>query len=321
MPFFPGERLASGLERRDPDFVNNALPGVEEQTGINPLFAVFTVVHTEANGGWDFILVRPRVRLAPGPQAPQGIALGDANMWWVYDADVDESECWIPQATFNAEGFVVFPEGSRFAPMLNRSIDVDAVLADRDADAANLRAVLRPDGEDTDDSIFPSYDAGDDPGGAFPPAPRVTRGAPDPEPTARTGPVTTSLDLEDEEIAKREGLPNWEEHEHFAVLVNANGLAVVYEDPTGAAVGIVRYPDKTAATIRESNIRAVREQAEKFLANRPYRTAMQRVLEEPSFDVPEPAAVEPETPAAPPRPPPQKRVWTTTPITSGDEDD
>jgi hypothetical protein len=134
-------------------------------------------------------------------------------------------------------------------------------------------------------------------------------------------PVTVSLDLEEHEAAKREGIGAWEEHNEYSVLVTDNGFAVV--QPPGA--GIVRYHDKTACTFLANGTNAAKTQAEKYLANRPYKNAYERVLGEPEFGEESTQRTSPPSNGPPteptPRPKPEKRVWKTVPITSADEDD
>jgi hypothetical protein len=143
-----------------------------------------------------------------------------------------------------------------------------------------------------------------------------------PPPRDPHAPVTVSIDLEEHEAAEREGITTWEPYDGFSVLVTEQGFSVIYDNQ---GTGIVRYPDKTACIIKCGNVNEAREQAEKFLAKRPYRSAYDRVLGGPSFDEEDPAPKAPsfEAPTNPaiPRPKPAKRVWSTVPIKRGEEDD
>jgi hypothetical protein len=302
----PGERPMTRTEmERDEEFVNNALPGVEEQTGLDRANIHFSIVHTGLHGGFDYIVARPylaRTAIRLGENRPRQ---PNPDMWWVWDADMDEYTGWTAQATFGVDGYIEHPEDPRVA-------EFDRAMAERDEG--------RLDGGDPDD--------GDDTGEDFPSwGGRVTSGEPEAPPRDPNAPVRATIDLDDAEVAAREGLPAWEEHERFGVLVNSNGFAVVFDDPTGPAVGIVRYPDKGAVNVGGATPREAREQAEKFLANRPYKNAYERVLAgeteigEETAAQPEPDKFDPPTTPAVPRAAVQKREWTTTPISSGDEDD
>lgn len=296
MPLFPGERLMTPTERDDPHFRANALPGLDGQTGLTPGTRLhFSIVHTEANGGFDYVVVRPflaRTTVRIGRDDPPQ---PNPDTWWVWDADADESECWVPQATFTPEGYIDYRDDPRFA-------DFDRTMEEREDD--------EPDDPD------PLWD------------PRVpVTGREDPTPRDPNAPVTATIDLDEHEVAEREGIGAWEEHEHFSVLLNENGFAVVDGGASGAVRTIVRYPDKTACTFNSESVKVAREQAEKFLAKRPYKTAMERVLGGPDFDDEPAAKAEPEKPFDPPTSPavpsarPVKRVWTTVPIDSAEDDD
>lgn len=261
----------TGAERAAVEFTENALPGFEDQTGFRPDAAHFSVVRTDAVGGYEHIVARPLIRPARGSFLRTPPLEPDPERWWVWDAEVAQTEGWIAQAVFTPDGFINHADDDRFETF-------DRTMAARDA----------------------------------PVDPTAAR---DPH-----APVTVSIDLEEHEAAEREGVPAWEEHGDYGVLVTENGFAVV--TPPGS--GIVRYPDKTAFTFTANGTRETRIQAEKYLANRPYKTAMERVLDEPAFDEDDPIpekAFDPPTCPAVPRAKPVKRVWKTVPITNGEDDD
>jgi hypothetical protein len=289
----------TATEQEDAHFVANALPGLEEQTGFPRSRLHLSIVHTEAQGGWDFVIARPHLARLTVRLGEVALPQPNPDTWWVYDADVDESECWISQATFLPTGYINHGDDPRFEAF-------DAIMG--------ARAVDEP--EDPDE---------DEPDALWDERIEIRSGDEDSPPRNPHAPVTMSIDLDEADQAKREGLPAWEEHERFGVLVNEKGFAVVFDDPTGPAVGIVRYPDKTACSIKEPTPSKAREMAEKFLANRPYRTAMERVLGEAEFDAEEPAPPplvdEPATSPAVPRPTPPKRQWGTVSINSVDDED
>jgi len=279
-------------EAQGEGFAHNAYPNVQGGTGLSPSQVVFSIVPTGTGPGlrreYNYFVARPRLD-DPFGLRTGAIMGGDPDRWWVFDEDIDETEGWIAQAVFTPDGFINYGgddgEGGG-------------------GDGGGL------DGGDDEDDFG------------------MLQGVREEEPSAPRNPhapVTMSIDLDEADQAKREGLPAWEEHERFGVLVNEKGFAVVFDDPTGPAVGIVRYPDKTACSIKEPTPSKAREMAEKFLANRPYRTAMERVLGEAEFDAEEPAPPplvdEPATSPAVPRPTPPKRQWGTVSINSVDDED
>ncbi len=101
MPFFLGERSITAQDAVREGFGNEITVQLTAQTGrlteeVN--FSVFTV---DVSGGhFDYLIARPRRLFAP---------LSDPDIWWVYDADADESESWVAQATFTDEGFIAYP--------------------------------------------------------------------------------------------------------------------------------------------------------------------------------------------------------------------
>jgi hypothetical protein len=261
-----------------------------------------------------YIVARP-FRTVRGPR---GLQVPDADRWWVFDSDVDETEGWVAQATFTPDGMIDYggPDG-----------DGDLGGGGDGGDGGINELIIRPGHGFTmeqvlaasrameargDDDSPPADEDDDDDDLDF--APRGPSGPPR-NPNA---PVRMSIDLDDAETNRTEGLPAWEVHDDFAVLVNDKGFAVVHN-----SAGMVRYPDKTACTFSAGSGASARETAERFLATRPYKTAMQRVLEEPSFDTDDEPPAVPEAPAVPSvqRPAVAKRVWNTVPITSADEDD
>lgn len=301
MPLFPGERPMTPTEQRDADFVANAMPGLEEQTGFPRARLHLSIVHTEAQGGWDFVIARPHLARLTVQLGAVGVHPGpNPDLWWVYDADMDESECWISQATFTDAGYINHEADPRFGVF-------DHAMHEREED--------EPEDPDEPEDVGELWDE----------RVEVRSGEDDSPPRDPNAPVTMSIDLDEHETAEREGIGAWEEHGAWAVLVTDQGTAVVFEGMIGGAAGLVRYADKTACEIKEQTGKAAREMAEKFLATRPYRTAMERVLGEAEFDAPDPASpeAEPEQPTSPavPRPTPQKRQWTTVPISSADDED
>jgi hypothetical protein len=339
----------TAAEMADEDFRYNALSEFPAQTGLAESDVVFSKVaqNVADQGVYEYIVARP-------VHAPRGRREPFPDRWWVYDADLDESECWVGQATFTPRGFINRPDDERFAlfddaadareqnllgPDSGR-IDLGLPGATANADPSErLRAVLRQLGH-SDEQVahieataratrmeFPEderrdEDDGEDTGGMFPAwEGRVTHDEPS-APRDPTAPVTATIDLEDHEVAEREGIGTWEEHGQYGVLMTDNGFAVVLGG--GSNSGIVRYPDKTACTVSGRNAQEARDQAEKFLAKRPYKTAAERILAGPDFDADDPVAEAPPEPTTAPavdRPKPTKRVWSTTPITSGEDDD
>lgn len=143
------------------------------------------------------------------------------------------------------------------------------------------------------------------------------------------GPVRMTLDLDDGEVAEKEGIAStWEEYESFHLFFAEQGMAVLVEEQnqhSGACyvLGLVRYKDRTSIRIRGDNLREAKTNAEKFLAKRPYKTAFDRILEGPSYDAPDPplpVQAKPEPAVAVVRPPTPKRVWKNVPITDGEDD-
>jgi hypothetical protein len=139
-----------------------------------------------------------------------------------------------------------------------------------------------------------------------------------------------TIDLDDQDVATKEGLTSWEEHGDWHILITENGTATLLDTPRPRyeelrlVRGIVRYRDKMSATVQEQNLTAAKATAEKFLAKRPYKTAFDRILEGPSYDAPDPPAPVPAPPASTVevvRPPTPKRVWKNVPITDGEDDD
>lgn len=109
MPFFPGERLLTSAEVAG-DYYREALPFLQQRIGT--IQAVqFRVVPTKAH---NFLIAR-----TPGPPRERSTLAPPANpeQWWVYDADRDGAEAWVPQATFNAVGYIDYswmPGGDAF---------------------------------------------------------------------------------------------------------------------------------------------------------------------------------------------------------------
>jgi hypothetical protein len=289
------------MERRDRDFTANALPGLAEQTGIIPRDAYLGIVHTTANGGWDFVVARPWTPTEPNP-----------HTWWIYDADVDESECWVSQATFTPDGRIDHHDDPRFAVFDHTYPETPEDQPD-ECGCACHRNGFEVGCMDCTCSVDDLPEAFHELRSRMPPS----------EPRNMNGPVTMSIDLDEAERAKAEGIPDWEEHGQWSVLANDKGFAVIFDDPAGATVGLIRYGDNTATPMRESNLQVARETAEKWLASRPYKTAAERILEGASFDAEEPAPEVEDTPTSPavPRPTPPKREWKTVPINSVDSVD
>ena len=293
---FPGEREFTP-EEVDGDLLDvvNAFAYVTEQTGLIHRSESFdsTARQGRMPNLAHFSVVPARVEPLPGYivcrpfRAIRGVGLAALS---IPDAD----RWWVFDSDLDEEDNAWVPQAV-FTPdgFINHGPDADWNM---------------PEGDDDDLGVL----AGG-PRGGPPSAPR--------DPNA---PVRMSIDLEEHESAAAEGIPSWEDHDGWAVLSNPNGIAVVYE---AGPVGIVRYPDKTACTIKAGTPSEAREMAEKFLANRPYKTAMERVLDDGTFDdedAPPPAAFAPtEAPTRPtiPRPQAEKRVWRTVPIESAEEDD
>jgi hypothetical protein len=292
-------------EEIEGDFVVNALPGLEGQTGLPRSAVHLSIVHTNwpisgvvvfpsEEGGWDFVVARPYLaRLTMSVWASVEPREPNPDIWWIYDADLDESECWVSQATFTPEGAINHEDDPRFDRFDRR------MLGDEPTNR-------REDGEDMGEA-FPSW-GGETVSGEEVAAPRTH------------GPVTVSIDLDEHESNAHEGLGSWEVHGDWCVLSTERGFAVVHNN-----VGVVRFPDKTACSVGGGDASEAKDQAERFLAKRPYKSAYERVLGDDDDLEATPArpVMEPEAPTRPaiPRPKPGKRVWNTIPMANKDEDD
>ena len=169
MPLFPGERPITGDEVASPGFQHNASPQLYPQTGLHPEQVQFSIVPgggtqnpddgTFANGSFTYFCARPwRVILGPTQ-----VREADPDTWFIFDdgvepgmsvmlsngqEDVDETEGWLPQAVFNAQGHIDYGENA----------EVGAVMewAERQATTGYNVArseFLRPDPADEGDAI------------------------------------------------------------------------------------------------------------------------------------------------------------------------
>ena len=302
-------------EAAEAGFAENALPNVERATGIRPANLAFSIVPVLGRGSGfsvpyevinNYIVARP-LRFGSRPTA-------DPERWWVFDLDVDETEGWIPQATFTPNGFIDYdgdegdPPGGSDPPDGPGRVPCGCACHTNGREEGCMDCSCYSDAELDDLAEY---------------ARELMPVDPPPEPRNVNGPVTTTIDLDEVDQAKAEGIPAWEEHGHWHVLANDKGFAVIFDDPAGQAVGLIRYGDKTTTPMREQNIRVARETAEKWLASRPYKTAAERILDGSEFDAEDPVPEVEDTPTSPavPRPTPPKRQWSTVPINSVDEDE
>ena len=110
MPFFPGERPLTMEEAASPDFGSTALSYFREQTELVPEQAAFSRLETAVPniGRVLFYIARP-LRSAVGPTQQRS---PDPDTWWVFDADVDESEGWRLHGAIMANGLIMLPDGT-----------------------------------------------------------------------------------------------------------------------------------------------------------------------------------------------------------------
>ena len=302
-------------------FQNQVLTSVQLGTGLPTYLIHFSVVPDSRRPN----SIRPVIYVA---RPLEEWAARNTDRWWLYDDD-HASEVrhprWVPQGGIR-NGSVVVPTldpDTRFSSLLDdedtddrrqerREHEADLLDGD-DLDAPYRNLLDNLDGEPVEDP--------DDTPDSEPPRTELNQREPEMK-------VTMTINLDDGDIAEKEGIPAWEEHGTFHILANENGTAIVVEPAIGAGGlirGVVRYKDKTSTLFNEPNVTSARAVAEKCLANKPYKNAYDHLLEGSPFDEPDP--VEPEAIASKPvsapeapRPPPTKRVWKNVPITAGDED-
>ena len=288
MPLFPGERAILATEG-EPGSLFHDLVLTECRIGtgrrVNSLH--FTAVPVEGT-------TVPIYVARPFYQWARSIF----DQWWVYNPDADPYRHWIAQGRIDTYGRVWPPQTDHDTP--HEESDLPNVPQEENDQALN-------------DLWTSSWDAN----GSEPAAPPIEFESSDQEMK-----VTMTIDLDDGDVAEKEGLPAWEEHGAFHVLVNENGMAVV-DDSRALVRGFVRYRDKTSTLFNEPNITTAKATAEKCLANKPYMNVYEHLLAGSPFDEPdpvEPEAVLPEVVVDVPRPVPTKRVWKSVPISAGDED-
>ncbi len=107
MPLFPGERPLFPAEAASSEFQHIALSHFSEQTGLRREEAAFSVHIADAGGDVGrvrYFIARP-VRSVLGPTQRRE---PDPDHWWIFDADVDESEGWRAQGTIAESGNILY---------------------------------------------------------------------------------------------------------------------------------------------------------------------------------------------------------------------
>lgn len=110
MPIFPGERPLTLEERSSGEFAHSALSHFQEQTRLRPEQASFSVVQVAWQGQQVILnfIARPFLSVLGPTQQRRP----DPDRWWIFDADVDESEVWRAQAIIGGEGTLIAPDGT-----------------------------------------------------------------------------------------------------------------------------------------------------------------------------------------------------------------
>lgn len=107
MPLFPGERPLTPQEVASEEFTDIALSYFSEQTGLRREEAAFSVHIADAGGDVGplrYFIARP-LQPVLGPTQQR---YPDPNRWWIFDADVDETEGWRAQGTIAESGNILF---------------------------------------------------------------------------------------------------------------------------------------------------------------------------------------------------------------------
>jgi hypothetical protein len=112
MPFFPGERATDEADTQGEEFANNARPALMQHlgpsAGLAPSEWFISVVSMVIEGleePYDYFIARPPYNRRSNERRPH------PDVWWVWDADVDDTEGWVSQATFTDEGLIDYPDG------------------------------------------------------------------------------------------------------------------------------------------------------------------------------------------------------------------
>jgi hypothetical protein len=326
VPLFPGERAILATEEEPGSFFHDlVLTECRLGTGQPAHNLYFTAVPVEGT-------TVPTYVARPFDQWASSIF----DQWWVYNPDADPYRHWIAQGRIDTYGRVWPPQtdhdmvdeddlgnpsrvnvdltdGDLVIGTDSEGYDVYAPTPHEESDLPNVPQ------EENDQALNDLWTSSWDANGSEPAAPPMEFESRDPEMK-----VTMTIDLDDGDVAEKEGLPAWEEHGAFHVLANENGTATIVE-PVNAMMfrGFVRYRDKTSTLFNEHNITAAKATAEKCLANKPYKNAYEHLLAGSPFDEPdpvEPEAVLPEAVVDVPRPLPTKRVWKSVPISAGEDD-
>jgi hypothetical protein len=309
MPLFADERSLTASESAADDFRHIFRPAAVTETQLSIERLAFSVVPCR----------RPRTATLPGYALPSLIYIArqlvssllgpSLDRWWALNPSArgdDRRWVWrgVPDRLTGVVGgvFLLSP--------LNE--DIFGEPSRVDINLGNMDVLARADEDDEEDIDYPDE-------------PQSNESPPD-----NRGPVTMTIDLDEQEIAEREGLTGWEMHSglqgDFHVLIAEKGMAVLHQLPyedSRQVQGIIRYHDKTSVMIKALNSQDARALAEKYLAKKPYQNAFEKIMEGASYDEPDPPAPEPPkvTPrVAATRPKIERRVWNSVPIDSGDDD-
>jgi hypothetical protein len=107
MPLFPGERFISAADAvREGIGVEIITTELTAQTGRCPEQVNFSLVPVQLAGDtFQYLLARPHT--SPGIQ---NRFESEPDIWWVYDADLDDSRSWLAQAIFTDTGHIAYDE-------------------------------------------------------------------------------------------------------------------------------------------------------------------------------------------------------------------